>query len=105
MAKAGHNSKNYGEDDLLDAPSFQSDDVISGAAQGRLRSFVERLERLAEDAEAIKEDMKEVYSEAKGDGFDVKILRMVIRHRKQDKAKLSEQEAIFELYLTALGDA
>lgn len=85
-----------------DRASFQSDDVISGAAQGRLKSFIERIERLEEDKAAVSEDLKEVYSEAKGEGFDVKILRKVIRIRKQDKAKLSEEEAQIALYLEAI---
>jgi uncharacterized protein (UPF0335 family) len=85
-----------------DAPSFQSDDVIAGAAQGRLKSFIERIERLEEDKAAVSEDLKEVYSEAKGEGFDVKILRKVVRIRKQDKAKLSEEEALIELYMSAI---
>ncbi|MBP2158575.1 MULTISPECIES: DUF2312 domain-containing protein [Asticcacaulis] len=85
-----------------DAPSFQSDDVISGAAQGRLKSFIERIERLEEDKAAVSEDLKEVYSEAKGEGFDVKILRKVVRIRKQDKAKMSEEEALIELYMSAI---
>lgn len=85
-----------------DAPSFSSDDVITGAAQGRLKSFIERIERLEEDKAVVSNDLKEVYSEAKGEGFDVKILRKVIRIRKQDKAKLSEEEAMIDLYMSAL---
>lgn len=85
-----------------DAPSFQSDDVITGAAQGRLRSFIERIERLEEDKAVVSNDLKEVYAEAKGEGFDVKILRKVVRIRKQDKAKLSEEEALIDLYMSAI---
>ncbi len=85
-----------------DAPSFQSDDVITGAAQGRLRSFIERIERLEEDKAVVSNDLKEVYLEAKGEGFDVKILRKVVRIRKQDKAKLSEEEALIDLYMSAI---
>lgn len=86
------------------APAFQSDDVLSSAAQGRLRSIIERLERLEEDKQAILGDMKEVFAEAKGEGYDVKILRKVLRLRKQDKAKRQEEEAILDLYLSALGE-
>ena len=78
------------------------DDVITGAAQGRLKSFIERIERLEEDKAAVSNDLKEVYSEAKGEGFDVKILRKVVRIRKADKAKMSEEEAIFDLYMSAV---
>lgn len=84
--------------------SFSGSDVISGAAAGRLKSFVERLERLEEDKAAIAEDMKGVFAEAKGEGYDVKILRKVIRLRKQDRAKRQEEDAILELYMDALGE-
>jgi uncharacterized protein (UPF0335 family) len=74
-----------------------------GVAQDQLRSVVERIERLEEEKAAIAADIKEVYAEAKGNGFDTKTLRQVIRLRKQDKAERQEQEAILELYLHALG--
>ena len=78
-------------------------DVLTGVAQGRLKSFIERVERLEEDRKAVAEDMKGVFAEAKGEGFDVKILRKVIRLRKQDKVKRDEEEALTELYLHAIG--
>ena len=81
-----------------------SPDVLTASAQGRLRTIVERLERLEEDKQAVLLDMKEVFAEAKGEGYDVKTLRKVIRIRKQDKAKRQEEEAILDLYLSALGD-
>ncbi len=89
-------------DNSGDAPSFQSDEVITGAAQGRLRSFIERIERLEEDKAVVSNDLKEVFLEAKGEGFDVKILRKVVRIRKQDEAKLSEEEALIDLYMSAI---
>ena len=79
-------------------------DVLSGTAQGQLKSIIERIERLEEDKAAVTADLKEVYAEAKGTGFDVKILRKVIRYRKQDRAKLQEEEALLDLYLSAIGD-
>ena len=79
-------------------------DVLTSAAQGRLRTVIERLERLEEDKAAVMADMKEVFAEAKGEGYDVKILRKVIRIRKQDKAKRQEEDAILDLYLSALGE-
>lgn len=79
-------------------------DVLNATAQGRLRTIVERLEWLEEDKQAVMTDMKEVFAEAKGEGYDVKILRKVIRMRKQDKAKRQEEEAILDLYLSALGE-
>ena len=84
--------------------SFSHPDVMTAAAQGRLRTIVERIERLEEDKKAVMEDMKEVFAEAKGEGYDVKVLRKVIRIRKQDRAKRQEEEAILDLYLSALGE-
>jgi len=74
-----------------------------GVAQDQLRSIVERIERLEEEKAAIANDIKEVYAEAKGNGFDTKTLRQVVRLRKQDKAERQEQEAILDLYMHALG--
>ncbi|WP_312814391.1 DUF2312 domain-containing protein [Brevundimonas sp.] len=84
--------------------SFDGADVLTAAAQGRLRTIIERIERLEEDKKAVMEDMKEVFAEAKGEGYDVKTLRKVIRLRKQDKATRKEEEAILDLYLSALGE-
>jgi uncharacterized protein (UPF0335 family) len=78
-------------------------DVLNSAAQSQLKSVIERIERLEEDKAAIAADLKEVYLEAKGNGFDVKILRKVVRLRKQDKAKRQEEEALIDLYLSAIG--
>jgi uncharacterized protein (UPF0335 family) len=72
-------------------------------AQDQLRAFVERIERMEEEKKAIADDIKEIYAEAKGNGFDTKVLRQVIRIRKQDRAERLEQEAILDLYLAALG--
>lgn len=87
-----------------DAAFDSSPDVLTSAAQGRLRTLVERLERLEEDKQAVMADMKEVFAEAKGEGYDVKILRKVLRIRKQDKAKRQEEDAVLDLYLSALGE-
>ena len=87
-----------------DAAFDASPDVLTSAAQGRLRTLVERLERLEEDKQAIMGDLKEVFAEAKGNGFDVKIIRKVVRIRKQDRAKRQEEEAILDLYLSAIGE-
>lgn len=75
----------------------------SGFAAEQLRSFIERVERLEEEKAALTADIREVYSEAKGQGFDTKIMRQVIRMRKLDTADRQEQEAVLDLYLTALG--
>ena len=69
----------------------------------RLRSLIERIERLEEEKKTIADDIKDVYGEAKGTGFDTKILRKVIQIRKQDKDERMEQEAILDTYLQALG--
>ncbi|NBB50387.1 DUF2312 domain-containing protein [Rhizobium sp. CRIBSB] len=90
---------------MADDASFDANaDVLTSAAQGRLRSIVERLERLEEDKKAVMADQKEVFAEAKGEGYDVKTLRKVLRIRAQDKAKRQEEEAILDLYLSALGE-
>jgi uncharacterized protein (UPF0335 family) len=85
-------------------PNQATPDVLTAAAQGRLRTIVERLERLEEDKAAVMTDLKEVFAEAKGEGYDVKILRKVIRIRKQDKAKRQEEDAVLDLYLSAMGE-
>lgn len=72
-------------------------------AQGQLRSFIERIERLEEEKAALAADIKEVYAEAKGNGFDTKVLRAVIALRKKDNAERQEEEAVLELYMHALG--
>lgn len=72
-------------------------------AQDQLRAFIERIERMAEEKAAIAEDIKEIYAEAKGNGFNTKILRMIVSIRKQDANERMEQEALLELYMSALG--
>lgn len=75
----------------------------SGFAAGQLKSLIERIERLEEEKAALTADIREVYAEAKGHGFDTKIVRQVVRMRKQETADRQEQEAILDLYLSALG--
>lgn len=75
---------------------------VGGIASDRLRTIIERVERLEEEKAALAEDIKEVFSEAKAAGFDVKILRQVIRLRKLDSSDRQEQEAILDLYKRAL---
>jgi uncharacterized protein (UPF0335 family) len=72
-------------------------------AKAKLKSFVERVEKLEEEKKAISEDIREVYAEAKGDGFDVKALRAVIRMYRQDSGERREYEALVDLYRDALG--
>ncbi len=85
------------------ADDSSSIEVLNTAAQTRLKTIIERIERLEEDKAAVANDIKEVFAEAKGEGFDVKILRKVVRLRKQDKAKRQEEEALLDLYLAAIG--
>ena len=75
---------------------------VGGVAGERLRSFVERIERLEEEKVALSADIREVYAEAKGAGFDIKVMRHLIRLRKMDKDDRSEMEAILDVYERAL---
>jgi uncharacterized protein (UPF0335 family) len=74
-------------------------------AGDQLRAIVERIERIEEEIKELNEGKKEIYLEAKGNGFDVKILRQVIRVRKQDQQERDEQETLLDLYLQAIGGA
>lgn len=78
-------------------------EVLNTTAQGQLRSIIERVERLEEDKAGVAADIKEVYAEAKGNGFDTGIIRKVIAIRKKDRAKLQEEEALIDLYMAAVG--
>jgi uncharacterized protein (UPF0335 family) len=74
-----------------------------GIAAERLRSIVERIERLEEERKALSSDIKDIYAEAKSAGFDVKVLRQIIRIRKQEPAEVEEQETLLDVYRRALG--
>ena len=74
-----------------------------GLARDQIRSIVERIERLEEERKAIGDDIRDVYAEAKANGFDTKVLRQVVRIRKQDTTQRQEEDAIRDLYLHALG--
>ncbi len=76
---------------------------VGGVAADHLRSYIERIERLEEEKKAIADDIKEIFAEAKGTGFDVKAMRSIIRLRKMDKADYQEQEYMVDLYKHALG--
>ena len=76
-----------------------------GVAASQLRSFVERIERLEEDKKGIADDIRDVYAEAKGSGFDAKVMRQVVRLRKKDAGERQEEEALLDLYMHALGMA
>ena len=76
--------------------------IVAGIGADQLRSFIERIEHLETEKDAIGEDIKEVYAEAKSEGFDTKIMRQVVRMRKIDKADRQEMEALFQIYWDAV---
>lgn len=76
---------------------------VTAIAVDQLRSIIERVERLEEDKKAITDDIKDVYAEAKGNGYDVKALRTIVRLRRQDADERQEQESILDSYKQALG--
>jgi uncharacterized protein (UPF0335 family) len=76
---------------------------IGGIAGDRLRSFIERIERLEEEKRGLSADIKEVFAEAKGTGFDTKIMRLLIKERRMDRDDFDEQEALLQVYRQALG--
>jgi uncharacterized protein (UPF0335 family) len=76
---------------------------VGGVAVERLKSFIERIERLEEEKRALSGDIKEVYAEAKGTGFEPKIMRQILKIRKMDKDEVDEEESLLELYKRALG--
>lgn len=78
---------------------------VAGIAADRLRSFIERIERLEEEKRGLQEDIKEVFAELKGSGFDVKITKQILKLRRMDKDERQEQETMLELYKDALGMA
>lgn len=86
-----------------------AEDITNETAQtvaaGQLRAFIERIERLEEEKKTISDDIKEVYAEMKGTGFDTKAVRTIVRLRKKDQAERQEEEAILDLYKAALGMA
>ena len=76
-----------------------------GIAAGELKSFIERVERLEEEKKEIAEQIKEVMAEAKGRGYDTKVMRKILALRKRDKDDIAEEEAVMEMYMAALGMA
>jgi uncharacterized protein (UPF0335 family) len=76
---------------------------VGGNSAGNLRSLIERIERLEEEKKAIADDIKEIYAEGKGTGFDPKIMRIMIRRRKMDASDRAEQDALVDTYSAALG--
>jgi uncharacterized protein (UPF0335 family) len=88
---------------MATAAAVKDEEVAHKFAKDQLKAFVERVERLEEEKKAIADDIRDVYAEAKGNGFDVKSLRVVVRLRKEDVNERKEHEAILETYMHALG--
>jgi uncharacterized protein (UPF0335 family) len=84
-------------------PVSEDELKTGGVATDRLRSLVERIERLEEERKALSSDIKDIYAEAKSAGFDVKVLRQLIRIRKQEAAEVEELETLLDVYRRALG--
>ena len=93
-----------GSPNIETSPAAPAGGGLNRTAHSQLKSIVERIERLEADKADIATDLKEVFAEAKGNGYDTKTIRKVIRWRKQDTAKRQEEEALLELYLSALGE-
>ena len=91
--------------DGMSAPDATTQTAQGGVAADRLRSFIERIERLEEEKAGIAGDIREIYAEAKGEGYDAKVMRQVVRLRKMDRQDRQEQEALLDLYLSTLGEA
>jgi uncharacterized protein (UPF0335 family) len=85
------------------AATVETEEVAHRFAKDQLKAFIERIERLEEEKKTIADDIRDVYAEAKGNGFDTKALRAIVRMRKQDADERKEQETILETYMHALG--
>ena len=85
------------------ADDASSIDVLNSAAQTQLKTIIERIERLEEERKALASDIKDIYAESKSAGFDVKVMRQLIRIRKQEPAEVEEQETLLDIYRRALG--
>lgn len=83
--------------------SDEKESNVEAFAKDQLKALIERIERLEEEKKAISDDIRDIYAEAKGNGFDVRAMRTIIRLRKQDPEERQEQETILETYLQALG--
>ena len=88
---------------MATAAAVKDEEVAHRFAKDHLKAFVERVERLEEEKKALSDDIRDVYAEAKGNGYDVKALRTIVRLRKQDANERAEQETILETYMQALG--
>jgi uncharacterized protein (UPF0335 family) len=88
---------------MATSAAVRDDEPATKFAKDQLKSIIERIERLEEEKKTLSDDIRDVYAEAKGNGYDVKALRTIVRMRKQDANERQEQETILETYLHALG--
>jgi len=88
---------------MVTAAAVKDEEQATRFAKDQLKSIIERIERLEEEKKTISDDIRDVYAESKGNGFDVKALRTIVRLRKQDPNERQEQETILETYMKALG--
>jgi uncharacterized protein (UPF0335 family) len=88
---------------MIDQEEPRADTDVGGIASDRLRSIIERVERLEEERKALSDDIKDIFTEARSAGFNPKVLRQIIRIRKQEPADVEEQENLLDLYRRALG--
>ncbi len=95
------NTDNLDNDPLDEGKAKEAQ--VGGIAADRLRSLIERIERLEEERKALGNDIKDIFAEAKSAGFDVKVIRQIIRIRKQEPAEVEEQESLLDVYRRALG--
>lgn len=84
---------------------MEDEENLQTVAGEQLRSFIERVERLEEEKKTISDDIKEVYAEAKGTGFDTKAIKQIIKLRKKDKSEREHEESILDLYMSSIGMA
>lgn len=96
----GHFHEDNGEDSAMDD---SADASVGGIAADRLRSIIERVERLEEERKGLAGDIKDIFTEAKSAGFDVKVIRQIIRLRKLEPSDVEEQETLLDIYRRALG--
>jgi uncharacterized protein (UPF0335 family) len=104
MSFVVHTSETAQEREERRAKKPSGDGASATIDGGHLKAFVERIERLEEEKAAIADDIKQVYAEAKGNGYDPKIIRKVVRLRKMDANKRREEDELLDLYLAALGE-
>jgi uncharacterized protein (UPF0335 family) len=99
----GYTASRFQGGPMAEAAEKEQDTEVGGIAADRLRSIIERVERLEEERKALASDIKDIYAEAKSAGFDVKVIRQIISIRKQEPAEVEEQETLLDLYRRALG--